>query len=217
MFTDVAPGISHAVFDVPHKFSGHAFDVDLEKADLHVVPAAGRAAVDALARAFPHHLAVNASFFDEKNAAMGRVVSNGQTLVKDRRAPWGALIVDGKHARVVLGSALPADGGGGDVVVQGIPRLVVGGEVPKLKPASAERTAVCAADTRVTLVVATEADTATFARFLALPRNKGGLGCRDALNLDGGPSTQLDVALPGLTLSVKGGWGVPNALLAVPR
>jgi len=39
----------------------------------------------------------------------------------------------------------------------------------------------------------------------------------DALNLDGGPSTQLVVKLPGLALSLPGGWGVPNALVVAPR
>jgi Phosphodiester glycosidase len=44
----------------------------------------------------------------------------------------------------------------------------------------------------------------------------GGLGCSDALNLDGGPSTQLVAKLPSLTVSVPGGWCVPNALIALP-
>jgi len=55
-----------------------------------------------------------------------------------------------------------------------------------------------------------------FARFLADPPDKGGLGCRDALNLDGGPSTQLVAKLPTLALSEPRGWGVPNALVVVP-
>ena len=52
--------------------------------------------------------------------------------------------------------------------------------------------------------------------FLAESSEKTGLGCSDALNLDGGPSTQLVVRLPALTLSLRGGWGVPNALVATP-
>ena len=66
------------------------------------------------------------------------------------------------------------------------------------------------------LVVSTKAETTAFARFLADSPEKGGLGCVDALNLDGGPSTQLVVKLPGLALSLPGGWGVPNALVATP-
>ena len=69
--------------------------------------------------------------------------------------------------------------------VQGIPRLLVGGKVPQLKPQIAERTAVCAAGHVVVLVVSTRAEATAFARFLADPPDKGGLGCWDALNLDG--------------------------------
>jgi len=64
--------------------------------------------------------------------------------------------------------------------------------------------------------VSTKAETTAFARFLADPSEKGGVGCVDALNLDGGPSTQLAVKLPALKLSLLGRWGVPNALVVVP-
>ena len=68
---------------------------------------------------------------------------------------------------------------------------------------------------RVLVVVASKVESSAFARFLAEPSEKAGLGCSDALNLDGGPSTQLVVRLPALTLSLPG-WGVPNALVAIP-
>ncbi|PYN26568.1 MAG: hypothetical protein DMD99_05170 [Candidatus Rokuibacteriota bacterium] len=61
-----------------------------------------------------------------------------------------------------------------------------------------------------------EAETTAFARFLADLPEKGGLGCVDALNLDGDPSTQLVVKLPGLELSLPGGWAGPNALVVTP-
>jgi hypothetical protein len=219
----VAPGIEHAAFSVTSSspaFSGHAFSVDLEKNVVRVVAAGApgdRRTVDVIAGALPVHLATNASFFDEANKAMGRVVDLGALIGADKRAAWGALVVEGHRARVVPGDALPADKPGGDAVVQGVPRLVVSGEVPRLKPAVAERTAVCAQAGKLVVVVAEKADTTDFARFLALPKERGGLGCIDALNLDGGPSTQMEAALPGLKTSVKGGWGVPNALVVVPK
>ena len=81
------------------------------------------------------------------------------------------------------GSWRQANGGG--TGVQGIPRLLVGGKVPQLKPQIAERTAVCADGHVVVLVVSSKAEATAFARFLADPPDKGGLGCWDALNLDG--------------------------------
>jgi hypothetical protein len=75
---------------------------------------------------------------------------------------------------------------------------------------------VCAEGSVIILAVSTKVETTAFARFLADPPEKGGLGCGVALNLDGGPSTQLVVKLPALALSLPGGWGVPNALVVAP-
>ena len=128
---------------------------------------------------------------------------------------WGALVIDGTKGRIMLGADI-RDPLGHRLIVQGIPRLLVEGKVPPLKPQIAERTAVCAEGNVVVLVVSTKAESTAFARFLADPPDKGGLGCWDALNLDGGPSTQLVVKLPALALSLPGGWGVPNALVVAP-
>lgn len=219
---DVAPGIRHARFEVKpvdgDPFSGHAFFVDLDEAALHVVPAGSdtsRRTVDEIASGHDSVVAVNASFFDEDGRAMGLAVYDGRLLATHKIDAWGALVVDGRRARVVRGSEVK-DELSHRLVLQGIPRLVVKGEVQKLKEQKAARTAVCAADDVVVLVVSTEADATAFAKFLARPRAQGGLGCVDALNLDGGPSTQLYARLPGVQARVQGGWGVPNALLATP-
>jgi hypothetical protein len=220
-FVTVAPGIAHARFQVDpddaDAFSGHAFHVDLDAADLRLVPAGGpasRRTVAEIVAPFPTVVAVNASFFDTEGRAMGLAVDEGRVLAGARRRSWGALVIEDRKARIVLGAEL-GDDHGRRLVVQGIPRLVVAGQVQSLKPQIAERTAVCAMGAVVVLVVATKAETTPFARFLAAPPDQGGLGCQDALNLDGGPSTQLVVKLPALTLSTPGST-VPNALVVAP-
>jgi uncharacterized protein YigE (DUF2233 family) len=157
---------------------------------------------------------VNASFFDTDGRAMGLAVSEGRLLATGKRVSWGALVVSGTDARIALGSGI-ADPLAHRLIVQGLPRLVIGGKIPGLKPQVAERTAVCADGSRVLVVVAGKVESIAFARFLSEPAEKAGLGCSDALNLDGGPSTQLVVRLPALRLSLPG-WGVPNALVAIP-
>jgi hypothetical protein len=221
-FLAVAPGISHATFDVRpsdgEPFSGHAFKIDLGEAELRLVPAGGpssRQTVEEIASPFPAVVAVNASFFDKEGRAMGLAVGDGRLIAAGKRRSWGAFVVSGTDARIVLGSAIP-DYPAPRLIIQGIPRLVVEGKVPGLKPQIAERTAICVSASRVVIVVATKAETTAFARFLAEPSEKTGLGCSDALNLDGGPSTQLVVRLPALSLSLRGGWEVPNALIATP-
>ena len=146
---------------------------------------------------------------------MGLAVDEGRVMALGKQRNWGALVIDGQRGRIMLGADIQ-DHLAHRLIVQGIPRLLVGGKVQQLKPQIAERTAVCAEGNIVILVVSTKAEATAFARFLADPPDKRGLGCWDALNLDGGPSTQLMVKLPALSLSLPGGWGVPNALVAAP-
>src|SRR5437879_2858205 len=220
-FLTVAPGIAHSAFEIraedAEPFSGYAFKIDLDVAELRLVPAGGpssRRTVAQIAAPYPAVVAINASFFDTDGRAMGLAVDEGRSIGSGRRQSWGALVVEGKKARITLGAEL-TDHLVPRLIVQGIPRLVVGGKVSRLKPQFAERSAVCAEGSVVTLVVSTKAEATAFARFLADAPDQGGLGCVDALNLDGGPSTQFVVKLPGLELSLPG-WGVPNALVVTP-
>ena len=221
-FVAVAPGIVHATFQVSpgdaEPFSGHAFKIDLDVAELRLVPAGdppARRTVEQIVAPYPGVVAVNASFFDKEGRAMGLAVDQGRVMASSKQRNWGALVIDGTQGRILLGADIQ-DHLAHRLIVQGIPRLLVGGKVQQLKPQIAERTAVCAEGNIVVLVVSTKAEATAFARFLADPPDKGGLGCWDALNLDGGPSTQLVVKLPALALSLPGGWGVPNALVVAP-
>lgn len=221
-FVIAAPGIAHSTFEIhpadAEAFSGYAFKIDLDVAELRLIPAGdppSRRTVAQIVASYPAVVAINASFFDTDGRAMGLAVDEGRSHGSGRRQSWGALIVEERKARITMGSEI-SDQLAPRLIVQGIPRLVVRGKVPGLKPQFAERSAVCADGSFVTLVVSTKVETTAFARFLADPPEKGGLGCLDALNLDGGPSTQLVVKLPGLERAVPGGWGVPNALVAIP-
>jgi hypothetical protein len=221
-FSTVAPGIAHAIFEVrppdAAPFSGHAFKIDLGVAELRLVPAgepSARRTVEQIVAPYPAVVAVNASFFDKEGRAMGLAVDEGRVMALGKQRSWGALVIDGTNGRIMLGADIQ-DHLAHRLVVQGIPRLLVGGKVQQLKPQIGERTAVCAEGNVVVLVVSTKAEATAFARFLGDPPDKGGLGCWDALNLDGGASTQLVVKLPALALSLPGGWGVPNALVVAP-
>jgi len=220
-FTRTAPGIDYAFIDRHpddvEPFQIHAFKIDLDVAELRLLSAgssARRRTVDQIVAPHPVVVAVNASFFDTDGRAIGLGVDEGQLVAASRRQSWGALVVEGKRARIVLGGEIQ-DYRAYRLIVQGIPRLVVGGQVQRLKPQISERTAVCADGSTVTIAVATKIEATDFARFLSDAPARGGLGCSDALNLDGGPSTQLVVRLPAMTLSVRG-WAVPNALVAIP-
>jgi len=209
-------GVEHRRLD-EGAIAGHAFRFRPAEVELRLVPApGGRAPVAAFAPE-GDAIATNASFFDEAGRTMGQAVDRGRPIGGARLARWAAFVVDRGRPGIVPGAAL-GDGTGADLVVQGMPRLVVAGTVPGLKPQRARRTVVCVAEDRVVLVVTTaRVDARELARLLAAPPDAGGLGCRDALNLDGGASTQLAARWGSFAAQVDGAWGVPNALVVTPR
>jgi exopolysaccharide biosynthesis protein len=171
----VAPGIAHAIFEVrpadAEPFSGHAFKIDLGVAELRLVPAgepSARRTVEQIVAPYPLVVAVNASFFDKEGRAMGLAVDEGRVMALGKQRSWGALVIDGTNGRIMLGADIQ-DHLAHRLVVQGIPRLLVGGKVQQLKPQIGERTAVCAEGNVVVLVVSTKAEATAFARFLADP------------------------------------------------
>ena len=224
-FTTVADGVSYSRLRKDEQSQipadGHIFRMDLEKVGLRVLAAGGpttRREVDVIARSLEDVIATNASFFDDKDRAMGMVIDQGRAISKRIIPSWGALVIQDGQAAIYPGSKLATLSATKlDLVVQGTPRWVIDGVVPKLKAQEARRTAICAQNHFVTLVVATTPVQAQpFAQFLARSRDKGGLGCEQALNLDGGPSTQLAARIGDIRMNAPGGWGVPNALVALP-
>ncbi|RIL06922.1 MAG: hypothetical protein DCC71_05100 [Proteobacteria bacterium] len=214
-WTSLGAGVEHLA--IAHgAIDGHAFRFRPTDVALRIVPAsAGLAPVASLAPA-GDVIATNASFFDTDGRAMGVAFDRGRSVGGARLARWAAFVVDGGRARIVAGARL--ESGAHDFAVQGMPRLVVGGEVPALKPQRARRTAVCVAgDAVVLLATRSRVEGAELARWLAAPARDGGLGCDEALNLDGGSSTQLTVRWNGFDAAIEGLSGVPNALVVMPK
>ena len=109
-FQAVASGIEHATFRVQpgnaEPFLGHAFKIDLGVAELRLVPAGGpleRRTVAEIVAPYPAVVAINASFFDKEGRTMGLAVDEGRLIASNKRQSWGALVVDDKKARIMLG------------------------------------------------------------------------------------------------------------------
>src|SRR5262245_26418952 len=163
------------------------------------------------------YLVVNGGFFDENAEPLGLVVGDGKQTSPLRKVDQGVFVISmGKpmilHSRDPLPGPL-------DTALQSGPRLVVDGRALQLKPQISRRSSVCLPGDGTVLVVVIPRPISLpdLARSLVRQTADGGLGCWSALNLDGGPSTQLSVATPGFSLEVDGGWGVPNGLAVLPR
>jgi len=207
----------------------HLVRVRLGKLDIDVVDARGPGRDVATAAELVEErralAGVNGTFFDERNRPLGWLVSDGVEKNPLRDVSWWAALIvrDVGGRRVASIVPTPELLRWPDelrrtvrLAMQVGPRTVVQGAAIKLKPQRASRTAACLVDDTTLILVATElgdVESNDLARFMARAESSGGLGCRDGLMFDGGPSTQLRIATDALKLEVRGGWPVPNALV----
>ncbi len=68
------------------------FKIDLDVAELHLVPAGdppARRSVEQIVAPYPVVVAVNASFFDKEGRAMGLAIDAGRMMALSNRRSWG--------------------------------------------------------------------------------------------------------------------------------
>ena len=165
----------------------------------------------------PDGAAINASFFaGESLAPIGLLIADGRHLgsyyVKDGMyGPWGLFQLRGRRPELI--ALTPAEPTGVTQAVQCAPRLVVAGQVQPFRPLPAARRAAVGLDAAGRVCVAVADRPITFPDWAACLRDQ--LGCREALNLDGGPSAQLAVR-GGVMVDVRGGVNVPVFLAITP-
>lgn len=168
--------------------------------------------------------AINGGFFTASGQSLGLRMSRGREKSALRAAEWGVFYVRRGSARILHTNdwkkrAQTRRAQGvliADEAIQCGPRLVVGGKTVKLKPQWARRTGIgLQSDGQVVLAISQSE--MSFKAWAALWASPAGLDCRDALNLDGGGSTQIAVApAPSSTqkaVDVGGLWPVPDAVV----
>lgn len=228
----VASGLAVMELDVPGTNGGgfhlHCFKVNLAHYTVAALDARERgkrrvAPIKTLAQEAGAHLAINGTFFDRRQRPLGLLVGSGERKNPLRRADWGVLFVAGSKARLVHTREWRERWDQRQDVTFAIqvgPRLVEGGTPLQLKKQSARRGLIGILPSGELLVAvndATAAEANDLAAVVAAPPERGGLGCTDAMMVDGGPSAQLFAQAPGFQLHVPGGWGVPNGVGFVPQ
>lgn len=203
-----------------------AFRVDLTTHRLQAVEARARsgrkmARVDELARESSALLAVNGTYFDERDRPLGLLVDGGRVLNPLRKADWGVFAVTGGQPRLVhTRDWTAADASAAEFAIQVGPRCVVGGEPLQLKAQRARRAVIGArADGHVVIAVSLDGKVLSgdLAELLARSDAQGGLGLVDAVMLDGGGSAQLEALATQPPISIAGAWPVPNAVAVLRR
>jgi uncharacterized protein YigE (DUF2233 family) len=159
---------------------------------------------------------VNGGYFDPEGRSLGLRISDNRRSHDLRLADWGVFLVEGDRARIVHTRDYKAlrDKGRTRRVLEAIqcgPRLVVDGKLTQLKAQWGRRTAL-GIDRSGRVVLAVADGELSFAAWQKLWASRSGLNCPNALNLDGGGSTQLSLQSGKTSREIGGLWPVPDAV-----
>lgn len=199
----------------------HAFKINLKLNRLSLAMASHlnkkHASVENLAIKNDALIAINGGFFDKKYHPLGLRKSNGKPINALKPISWwGVLYTRNTHAFLSSPSQF-INYRNIDFAIQSGPRLIVNGRIPALKPGSAQRTAIGINRPKDTLYIVVTENQALSTSSLAARMKAPPLNCYNALNLDGGSSTQLRVNAPDFHLNVHGFSNVSDAVLVVAR
>jgi exopolysaccharide biosynthesis protein len=211
----IAPGVEMRTLRAPGDGSARSIVALRTSPDrIRVAMGAAREA-EAWRKTFKALAAVNGGYYDAEGKPLGLRASRGQKLNPLHGKAWGVFYTRGDEknpeARIVATEKFKWRSNI-RVALQCGPRLVENGKVLKLKPQWARRTGLgIQRDGRVIIAVAdSEMSLPDWAKLWASP---SGLNCPDALNLDGGPSSQLSLQTASRQLHLRSGRAVPDAVL----
>jgi hypothetical protein len=167
--------------------------------------------------------AINANFFDTGRNPIGLVLRDGKIVQPVHSVSWQSLFWTGRDGAGHISS--PAEWSAVRranplMAVQTGPRIVTHGKRGRLHASGrARRSGVCLfSEGNISFFVSGEAPytVAEISQLAVKPEADGGLGCRDAMLFDGGPSAQLYVRTAATVLNVPGD-RVPAFVTARPN
>jgi uncharacterized protein YigE (DUF2233 family) len=165
-------------------------------------------------------LGINGGFFSPEAKSLGLRVKNNSVVTPLKPISWwGVLFIKNNSPRIVAMREFSFNKNISFAIQRG-PRLIVNGRIPKLKPGFDDRSAI-GITRNGKIIIATSYNlpltTQQLAEILLQPEQEGGLNCIDALNLDGGTSTQLYAKIGMFELNLSGYAPVADAVLLFPR
>ena len=169
---------------------------------------------------FAHHsnamIAINGGFFDQNYQPLGlRIGHQQQHSPLKNISWWGVFYVKDKKPYLSSVQHYTSDNQV-DFAIQSGPRLLVNGKIPSLKTGYAERSALgITPDGHVIILVTNNFPMTTTA--LAQLLKTSPLNCDNALNLDGGSSTQLNAHMGLFQINVHGFSNVSDAIVVKRR
>lgn len=220
---NLAPGIEYQdVLNNPLTPWAHiyAFRIDLKYNQLGLISskdiAKNQASINELARKSKALIAINGGFFDNQFRPLGlRRDLQKETNPVKRISWWGIFLIQNQTPEIITAREYqPNDNI--QFAIQSGPRLIINGQIPHLKPGIAERTALgITPHNKLILIVTNNAmiTTTELAKLMKAPP----LNCKNALNLDGGSSSQLYAHIQSFRLNVYGFSNLSDAIVIKPK
>ncbi len=215
----ITPGIEYQ--DIGHNLINpwshiHVFRIDLKKIKLDIITAheldRHQASVDQFAHRSQALIAINGGFFDKNYQPLGLRIGNTHQYSPVKDISWWGIFYIFNHTPHITNFSHYSQHNHPDFAIQSGPRLVIHGQIPSLKPGHAERTALgITKNNHLIILVTDHAPMTTYE--LAKLMQSSPLSCQDALNLDGGSSSQLYVQTDNFQLNVQGFSGVSDAII----
>lgn len=223
----LAPGLEYTNIAPASSLLGsglHVFRFDLQNYKLQLAfnnpQAQQTSSVMQLVKSNAAVIGINGGFFTPDIKPLGLRISNG--LLRNplhNTSWWGIFFTRDDHAYIASPKAFHGDKNI-NFAVQSGPRLLVNGQIPALKPGMDDRSALgITQNGRIILLVSQNfpLSTTELAKIMQAPTDQGGLNCVDALNLDGGSSSQLYANVNQFSLNVPSFAIVSDAVLVVPK
>ncbi|HVT62109.1 MAG TPA: phosphodiester glycosidase family protein [Legionellaceae bacterium] len=194
----------------------HAFRIDLNQYELKIVLAKDLPQPYASAQTYHHYgqalIAINGGFFNPNKTPLGLRISNYQLLNPLRPISWWGIFSIKNHTASITSPYDFHSERNINFAIQTGPRLIISGRIPLLKTGFANRSALGITATGKVIMLVTEnlpMTTTDLAKTMKQPP----LNCIDALNLDGGSSSQLYAKIGHFRLDVPGFTQVSDAII----
>lgn len=198
----------------------YAFRIDLTKNKLAVVTAKSLNMKNASADQFAQHsnalLSINGGFFDPDFKPLGLRITNKKLLNPLKPISWWGVFYVKNNKPYISNPKHFYQDAEIEFAIQSGPRLLIKGKIPSLKQGIADRSALGITSAgKVIILVSTNAAMTTeeLAHLLKAPP----LNCTDAINLDGGSSSQLYAHIKKFHLNVHGFSNVSDAVVVKKR
>lgn len=220
---NIAPGIEYlALENLPLNIWAHihAFRINLKHNFLSLTTTQDipnrEASIINYAKQAKSLIAINGGFFDDHHHPLGlRISERRQVTPLKKISWWGVFYIKNKKAYIVKKDDFHRNNSI-EFAVQSGPRLIVNNRIPSLKPGKAQRSALGITKEGHLIVIITDKKPISTTE-LAHLMQASPLNCVNAINLDGGNSSQLHVDTGSFLLHVHGFSRISDAILVKAR